>query len=569
MTSKSSVCWGLAGAIKTSKVFLYLIIGSVTLVDPLFAEIHAVSRSRRNHVMAINEAIESANVGDTVFLDEGFWDIKETAIKARSGVSIKGVGRLTIIRHLSESNEHPIIDIQDTTNVTISNLTLNGMNNPLCTHGIDGSNVERLTVRAISVFDLVPSSEFGTFGVFLNSNANDCTISDCEFVNIGVDSNWGAAIQVSQLPNVPPSRNINASRNHIVNTGRGGVLMQNTLHATVTDNVIQSSGMAGEEGLAIELFDKCNFGIIENNSVDHWISVDSAEFISIRDNFVADDSGSLQLAGIEIAGESANCVVTGNHTLGGNQIGFSMSNDGVKDNFLIARNTFEASGAACAQIQGDQGGAKRLYVYKNVFKNATQNPETIIPNGGIGFRINGNVSQVVFDDNDVDSNEGDGIQITTDDDILNPVDRLTFRNNTVSGNGGDGVTEAATLKKDLSSLENITWAEDNIVFENGGNEFPESGGFEGNREPRVRIRARRAARVGVPFRLRAIVSDDDQVVQLLWDLGEGNPANITNPVITYQTPGIKRVRLVAWDNEGQATIFERSIRVRRGRRAVP
>ena len=158
---------------------------------------------------AINRAIQTANVGDVVFIGKGEWILSDKPIQAKSGVTVKGASLTeTIIKHNSTAVEHPFFLIEGTSNFAVSDLTLEGNNNSLCTHGIDGGNVTNITISNVRVQNLVQSSEFGTFGVFFNGNAQQCTVKSCVFENIGVRSKWGAAIQVSQLPNVPSSGSI-------------------------------------------------------------------------------------------------------------------------------------------------------------------------------------------------------------------------------------------------------------------------------------------------------------------------------------------------------------------------
>lgn len=513
-----------------------------------------------NDLTAINAAIQSAKAGDVVFIGQGIWNINGAAIKAKSGVSLKGAGiELTEIRHVGLIEEHAIIDIEGISDFSISDLTLNGQNNPLCTHGIDGSDTTNITIKAVRVQNLVESSEFGTFGVFFNGNAQNCTIHDCEFLNIGIDSVWGAAIQVSQLPNVPPSRNINITHNYIENTGRGGILLQKTLSSCVKENVIRGSGSSGDVGLGIELFDRCDFGIIQGNEVDHWISVDSSSYVAIRANLVRDDpTTGVQFAGVEIAGESANCIVADNNVGAGNQVGLSISNDGIKDNFLIVQNAFSSSQAVGAQVQGDQGGAHRLFIYRNVFEMIEQSTDAFINDTGHGFRINGNVQKVVFEDNEFSFNQGFGVQIRTDDFATLAVDQLTFRGNIILFNESEAIGITPDLIEDM---QNVAWSPSNTLFGNQlDNELVDKG-FENASDPRVRFRhsTQRIVRVGdrVQFRFGTRGSAS----KILWDLGNGCAITETNPVTTYDQPGTYNIRLVVWNESGRATIRECQVRV--------
>lgn len=122
--------------------------------------------SNGNVVDAINSALKAAQPGDVVLIGKGVWDIDGKAIHAKSGVTIKGAGITeTVLKHTSKTLEHPFLLIEGRSDVTISDLTLDGDRNPLCTHGIDGANINRIVVRNVRFQNLVQSSEFGTFGV--------------------------------------------------------------------------------------------------------------------------------------------------------------------------------------------------------------------------------------------------------------------------------------------------------------------------------------------------------------------------------------------------------------------
>lgn len=512
---------------------------------------------------AINAAIQAANPGDTVFISQGEWRIENQTIQAKTGVSIEGAGiYLTKLIHVTstEGIEHPLINIDNTSDITISNLDLDANNNPLCTHGIDGESVSRITITSLRIQNLVQSTEFGSFGVFFNTNANHCSVHDCEFFNIGINSEFGAAVKVSQAESVEPSSHISITHNYIENTGRGGILMQNTQFATIKDNVVLGSGSSGIDGLGIELFNRCDFSVIEGNEVDHWISINRGNYIAIRGNIVLDYAADgIEFAGIEIAGDSAHCIVADNFVGEGNQVGLSISDEGVKDNILVVKNAFISSAALGAQIQGDTGGVQRLFIHQNVFELTQNNDSSFIDDAGHGVRINGNVSQVVFDDNEFSSNQGAGIQIRTDDPIELPVDQLTFQGNLILYNEGPAVYLAPDL---LPVVNHVLWTATNALFGNTDDSALSEIGFTTNEDaPRIKIRSRRRAYVDQLVNFSYHARDNNDVSQILWDLGAGHSATDTNPKVSYSEPGHYTVRLVAWDSEGRATIEERHIEI--------
>lgn len=516
----------------------------------------------KNVISSINKAITAAKPGDMVYIGKGTWQIGGAAIRLKNGVRFKGAGiGQTTITHVSTAIEHPFFDIDSLYDVSISDLTLDAQNNPRCTHGIDGGNATKISIESVSIENLKQSSEFGCFGIFLNGDAQYCRVSKCQFKNIGIQSEWGAAIYVGQLPSVQPSSHLYITNNLIENTGRGGVLMQNAQFATVRNNKIRGSGKHSDDGLGIELFDGCHYGVIEGNEVDHWISIDSAHHIAIRGNVVKDDpKNGIQFAGIEIAGASSDCVVAENKVGSGNQIGFSVSNEGIKDNFLVTRNEFKSSEAYGAQIQGDVGGGNRLFIHRNSFQDTKASEQSFVGDAGHGFRINGNVSQIVFDNNLFSSNQGSGLQIRSDDFVTSPVDLLTFTSNLIIANKSDAVEIASDLNK---AIKHIHWDASNTLANNKVDIPLMQKGFrqQPKRKLTIIMPSKEHLTVGSPIKFDYTSANNSIPAKMLWDLGSGPPTTDNAPEITYKEPGSYSIRLLVWDLAGQATLEELKVEV--------
>ena len=124
------------------------------------------------------------------------------------------------------------------------------------------------------------------------------------------------------------------SDNRIDRTGRGGIFCDGAAELVVRRNRVTGSG---GEGLGIELWGECPRSVIEDNDVDHWISVDGGERTAVRRNRVHASDGTLKGCGIEII--ARDVVVTDNVVDGGAMTGLSVSNTREKNNVLWARNT--------------------------------------------------------------------------------------------------------------------------------------------------------------------------------------------------------------------------------------
>lgn len=81
------------------------------------------------------------------------------------------------------------------------------------------------------------------------------------------------------------------------------------------------SGFDGE-GLGIEIWGGCPRSLIEDNVLDHWLSVDQGTQSAVRRNVIGTDDGTLKGFGIEIIARDA--VVTDNIVNRGAHIALSV-----------------------------------------------------------------------------------------------------------------------------------------------------------------------------------------------------------------------------------------------------
>src|SRR3972149_4103234 len=222
---------------------------------------------------AITAAINDALPGDTVYLPSGAFSISGSIV-AKSGIIIAGAGRDNTIVQFIGASGNPMISLANVSNVEVAGLTLDGNNNNNAWQGINAANGSGDYLSDLRVENLV-GSNFGPHGIYFSSGVTDSQIIGNEFSNIGTGSEWGAGIRFSQ----GSSRN-QAIGNTITNTGRGGILANNdSTDLVIRNNTIKGSGGVG---LGIEVWHGCDRAVIENNNLDHWLSVEKPRELHSR-----------------------------------------------------------------------------------------------------------------------------------------------------------------------------------------------------------------------------------------------------------------------------------------------
>ena len=67
---------------------------------------------------------------------------------------------------------------------------------------------------------------------------------------------------------------------------------------------------------------------------------------------------------------------------------------------------------------------------------------------------------------------------------------------------------------------------------------------------------------GKPIRFRCTsTAQTGDIVERLWDFGEGIPGLTDEPTHTFEKPGKYRVTLIVWDSEGHGARIEKTIDV--------
>lgn len=490
----------------------------------------AVADDANSDSGAIAAAIAASRAGDTVFFPTGTYRLS-AAIQPASGTTLAGAARDATILRYDGAALLPLIDLGGRSNVEITALTLDGAGNPKAANGIQALDGGGHRLHGLAIRGLVKGQGFGPHGIHFVQNVSDSEITDNWISNIAPTSAWGAGIRLSH----GSARN-QVLRNTISTTGRGGILADNdSVDLVIRDNLVSGSG---GDGLGIEIWGGSHRAIIEDNVIDHWLSINESDFCAVRRNVVRDPGGPLKYIGIELAGGS-NAVFTDNAVGDGQQLGLSVSNT-TKDNVLWAFNTVASATTWNVQLQGDADGLTHHYFYGNTFLGAQHDdPRAAYPDSGHGFRLNGDCRAVTLDHNRIVDNGADGIQFSGAH-----FDQLSFLDNLIARNVGDSVS------RDPGGSD-LLWA-GNTVSGNGLDQQLTTRGFAAS-APAAAFSAIDFAIVGAPvvFTNNSSVGSGS-IVRTLWDFGDGVPTTDSQPTHSYDRPGIYRVTLVVWSSAGRA-----------------
>ncbi|WP_271750568.1 fibronectin type III domain-containing protein [Cohnella sp. JJ-181] len=495
---------------------------------------------------AIQNAINASASGDTVYIPSGTYYLSGS-LQGKSGVKLLGQGRDTTILKYNGSGAGAMVSLNNTNNVEIGALTLDANNSTTLDAGIWGEPGSGHNIHDNRIKNLAKTSGFSPFGILMSASPN-VTIKNNDFVNMGVGSMWGAAMRVGWGSNAPLIEG-----NTIANTGRGGIFVNDGVDgAIIRNNAIVGSGLHSE-GLGIELHTNVNHSLVEDNQVDHWLSVVRSEYNAIRRNTVHTTDNTVKGIGLEIM--SNHSVTSDNLVDGGQQVGMQQSpGTGYQ---LWNYNTIKNIVMWGMQLQGEGTGETEQfqYFYKNTIKDGPiGNPAAAYPGyDGNAVRIHGNSKNITFDSNTITNNGRKAIEITT----ASGTDRLSFVNNIITNNGGPSIDQYP------SSASDLEWA-NNTVTGNGTNTQLTSRGYAGDAKPTANFTAPTSVQLGQSVTFTNTSSDNGSIAENLWDFGEGVPVTTVSPTYTYQKAGNYRVSLVVWDNTGRANIKEQTINVYAG-----
>jgi hypothetical protein len=387
-----------------------------------------------NDAAALSTAMAQTAPGGAVRLRAGIYSIANP-LRPRSHTQIIGAGKDKTILKFASPQRSAIIELSGVEDVELGGMTLDGQNDPNAEHGITARDSRRLNIHDLKVMNLAKGTEFGPIGVYFSGDnptrekgVSASRIANCAFENIGVGAEYGGGIRLSW-----GSCGNQIVGNTVRNTGRGGIFCNDGC----TDAIIRNNTVAGSggEGLGIEVWGGCDRAVIEDNQVDHWISLDHSNLCAVRRNVVSDKSGSYKTAGLELVGSSF-AIFTDNQIDGGQHIGISVSGKDAKEFAFWGYNSIDACSTWAAQLQGEEGGMAQQYFFRCRFGGTLgKKAEPLYPDdAGHGLRTNGNVRRVTFEQCEFCNNEGIGIQLGGDG-----LEQLAFANCKIHGNRGEAV----------------------------------------------------------------------------------------------------------------------------------
>ncbi len=500
----------------------------------------AIANDAIDDTTAINNAITAARAGDTIFMPAGTFNISQKIV-ARTNITLAGAGLDTTTLRFGGSASAPLLDIENVSNVECRNFTLDGNNSTAATQGIYAHNASTLSLHDLAVKNLAINTGFSPHAIYFDTNVVHSLIQNTTLSNIGLTSEWGAGIRLGHGSSF--NRVLN---NTISNTGRGGILADDGS----TDLIIRNNTVTGSggEGLGIELQTGCDRAIVEDNNIDHWLSVDASNFCSIRRNNVSDKTGVYKYAGLELV-DAHDDLFADNVIDSGQQLGISISGPQPKTNCVFLRNIIKNPSTWGVQVQGDAGGASQLYFYKNAFSGAMRSsPATLFAPQGNGIRVNGDANNVVFDSNQIQTNQGAGVQV-----VGSNLSNLTFKGNQITDNSLQAVTSSITVP-------GTVWDANYIKGNSPDNSLSSTKPYDAG--PASIDALVETATVGMPIQFSiGIDGDPTALVHALWDFGDGIPATETQPVYTYSKTGVYHVTAVGWDAAGHAILGELDLNV--------
>lgn len=493
----------------------------------------------------IQPVLNRARAGDTVRLQAGVYAITDTLRPGR-GTRLLGAGPgETIIRY---RGERPIImlSLLNVFDVEVGQLALDGEENPAVQRLLFAYHCRHLYLHHLRLSNTAPTC--GAPAIHFTGDARtrdnavtDSVVSDCVLENLGVRSGWGCGLRFSW----GSSRN-SALRNTVRDTGRGGILADNgSNNLLIAGNTVRGSG---GEGLGIEVWGGCDRCVIEDNRIDHWLSVGGSDWCAVRRNSISDDAEGAKFIGLE--GIGSYCVYTDNTVEDGQMIGLSVSGAQRKDYCYYGHNTFARALEWAAQLQGERGGIGYHYFYRCRFDGTTVERGRLPYPGaeGHGLRVNGDLHHSVFERCSMAGNARAGVQL-----LGSGLEFLSFVGCRIVGNGGPALSGRG---------DSVEWL-DCQVSGNADNALPASASFP-TPPPEAALEAPEHLPVGQQGEFRCVspaVEEPGAVV--LWDLGAGAPRRGDHLRLAYTREGEYAISMILWDSNGRAVRKEATLIVGR------
>ena len=477
------------------------------------------------------------------------------------------------------------------TGVTIENLILNGDDaNGTALAGILTTGGSGHTFQGLTIENFPGNATNSSpMGIHLNGPTtctdNTCTTGTTHSVILRNSiSNIGTATPstTSSVAGIRCSWGSSSNTiqgNTITTTGRDGIAGDHfSTDLTIKHNTVSGTGSctASCQGhnppgpaLGIELFTGCDRGIVDDNTVDHWISIASSGKCAVRRNMVVNKSTSIVGAiGLEFAGGDAypatDEIFTTNtvgpsspNGFGQQQLGVSVSSFSTDtmnpENYAYwANNTIQNMGSEGVQLNAGDSGINYHYFYNNQILN------TVEPGSGLRFFGNSNnqspnLEFVVLDSNTIESNGvgspcnngvsggGNGIIYGTF------VDYVSAVNNTIEGNGGDAV--GGSTPPVHSDWSNNSVSGNMCLNNSAGNNWTGVGTAAAFTYTAAHLPPQ-------PGDVITFTPSSDSTVQhVMWDFDDGIP-NVPGTLLAqpvthkYNSAGTCHVTLIVWDTSG-------------------
>jgi hypothetical protein len=505
---------------------------------------------------ALAAAVAVAGPGDTVRLPAGLYRLTE-AVRLKSRLRLSGAGQHKTILRFAGERPTVLMDLTGCEDTEVEGLTLDGCASPKVYQGILASQARRLHLHDLTIRNLAPGSRWGPHGIlFTGTNptrqggVTDSEVSDCTIENVAPTHPWGAGIRLAW----GSARN-RIVRNRIHNTGRGGILANDgATDLVIAGNTITASG---GEGLGIEVWGGCDRCVIEDNRLDHWLSIGGCDYCAVRRNVISDKSGVVKFCGLEAIG--SGCVFTDNLVDDGQQIGLSISGPQPKNYCYFGYNTIRRCLQWGAQLQGEAGGIAYQYFYRCRFEATTrQRGRPLYPGDeGHGFRTNGNVRYLTWEECQFANNAGYGLQLGG-----RGVDFLSFVRCAIINNGAGAVSGPGAYHGlgDPGAYTALEWVACRVEGQ-ASRALPPAKPFAAP-PPEADFRVPGQLGVGQPARFVATRKPGSEALAaVLWDFGDGPPSTAPATTHTYYKPGRYRVTLVVWGACGRAARVEKIVRV--------
>ena len=305
---------------------------------------------------AVAAAVQRAGPGDTIRFAAGIYRLDEP-IRPKSKTRLIGAGQEKTLVVYRGTRNAVFVELAGCEDLELAGMTLDGENSRHLNQGISGTNSRRLWLHHLTIRNLADVKTWGPHAILFSGHnptakqgVTDSRITDCRIENIGVGAEYGGGIRLAW----GSDRN-EVAGNTIYKTGRGGIFGDHSVELRIHGNRVSGSG---GEGLGIEIWGGCLRSLIEDNLIDHWLSVDQGTQSAVRRNVIGADDGSLKGFGIEII--ARNVVVTDNVVNQGAHIGLSVSNVPVKNNVFWGYNTFRDCAQWALNFKGKAAGLRGI-----------------------------------------------------------------------------------------------------------------------------------------------------------------------------------------------------------------